>query len=240
MTGNFNKRAYFEIIASSIYGLLIISLFIFKLIDIKKYLQLTTFLTLGIIVILLFYFAYSAKSTPFTVTITLSSIVFIGMIFEILHVTGHSFIMKVGMLFSVLTTLILSILILKKYLTSPSKNKLHLLLFKILTIYLLAKIVLLPILKFFTFNIDYLFSLPVIFLLSFLIIQDDFPTYQASIKNGLKTILLLHVTMFCLQLITRTTENYSRQQHLQEIGGTEVRRHICSYWEFGFPQLYSC
>lgn len=223
MTSTFNKRAYFEIIALSIYGLLIISLFIFKLIDFKDYLPLITCLTLGIIVILLFYFAYSARSTPFTVTIALSSIVFFGTIFKILHLTGHSLIMMVGMLFSVLTTPILSILILKKYLNRPRKNKLHLLLFRILTIYLLAQFVFFSILKFFSFNIDYLFSLPVIFLLSFLIIQNDFPTYQASIKNGLKTLLLLHVTMFCLQLITRTTENYSRQQHLQEIGDSEVR-----------------
>ncbi len=218
MTITIDKRQYFEIITSSICGLLFISLFIFEIFDFNEYSKLIACLAFSLIVILLIYYAFSALSTPFTVAIGLSSVVFIGAIFKILHLRGYSLIIMLGSLFEVLAIPILGVLILKKYLKQSNKNKLQLLLFRMLTIYLIVKLFLFSVLKFYSINLDFIFLLPVIFLLSFFTLQDDFQGYHISVKNGIKVLLLLHLTLFSLKMIARTSENYNRQHHLPKIG----------------------
>lgn len=218
MTTTIDKRQYFEIIASSICGLLFISLFILELFDFSDYSKLIAFLAFSLVFILLIFYAFTALSTPFTLTIGLSSVAFVGAMFKFLHLPGYSLIIMLGSFFEVLAIPILGVLIIKKYLKQSNKNKLQLLLFRLLTIYLIVKLFLIPVLKFYSINFDFLFLLPVIFLLSFFILHEDFQAYHISIKNGIKVLLLLHLTLFCLKMIARTSENYSHQQHLTKIG----------------------
>ncbi len=206
------KKSNFEKIALAFCGIMFITLFIFKLVSFRPALPIISSLTLGTIVALLIYYAKTAKNRPIALTIILSSIIFLGIFMQNLNLPGGTLLIMAGTILIALSPSILSILILKNYSASHSDIKQNLIILKVLTIYLIADLVFVSILKLLPINVTYLCYLPIIFMVSYLISNKAFSYYAISIKNGLKSLLLVHFTLFSFHLITKISESLTKQQ----------------------------
>jgi len=204
MNTNLKRQKYFDFIeasALSACGLIFITLYIFQRTDITFLKREFAGLAFGIIAGILIFYGYSSKSTKFSLTLYVCSIMFLGIVMKSLNIPGSALIMAIGQLIIILAIPILAIFIYKDYSSRPRKNQFNFLLIKVLTIYIILKSILTPILGTLSNNFDFLFSLPIIFLLSYLIMQEDFTTYHSSMKNGIKSLLIFYVTVFCLKMI---------------------------------------